>query len=116
MGSHGIRWARAIPPWKVENEMETKLIGHIGVDAGLCWIGDPCYVLPDDATENPGTDWMDFCAKIGSEPHTSFNYQLGHEGVGVCVSTGYGDGTYPVVARIGDDGRVQAVEVVFIVE
>jgi hypothetical protein len=22
-----------------------KLIGHIGVDAGLCWIGDPCYIL-----------------------------------------------------------------------
>ena len=31
-----------------------KHLGHISVDAGLCWIGDPCYVLPSDADKNPG--------------------------------------------------------------
>jgi hypothetical protein len=36
--------------------MRSKLIGRIGADAGLCWIGDPCYVLPDDASQNPGAD------------------------------------------------------------
>ena len=26
-------------------------IGSIGVDAGMCFIGDPCYTLPDDASQ-----------------------------------------------------------------
>ena len=94
---------------------ENKLIGHIGVDAGLCWIGDPCYILPDDAKENPGDDWLKFCSELGSEYPTlkSFNYKMGHEGLGVCVSTGFGDGSYPVTAEI-IDGRVKSVTVTFI--
>jgi len=41
-----------------------KHIGNIGVDAGLCWIGDPCYVLPEDSHECTGEaihDWGVFC-------------------------------------------------------
>lgn len=103
-------------------KIEQVLVGHIGVDAGLCWIGDPCYVLPDDATENPGRDWGEFCDSLGNEYPTlkSFSYQLGHEGVGVCVATGYGDGVYPVTAEIIDDPewgrRVRSVTITFIDE
>lgn len=43
------------------------------------------------------------------------NYQLGHPGVGVVTSSGYGDGIYPVVADIDDrSGRVKSITVVFI--
>jgi hypothetical protein len=89
-----------------------KLIGHIGVDAGLCWIGDPCYLQPG-SKENPIKDWDKFCTSFGDEhPRLkSFNYQLGHEGLGVCVSTG-GDGTYPVYAEVKGD-TVHSVTVVF---
>ena len=98
-----------------------KLIGQVGVDAGLIWIGDPCYVLH---TENPpksiGKDWGDFCDKLhknADEHSTSFNFDMGHEGLGVCVSSGYGDGLYPVYAQISDEGkfgkRVKSVTIKF---
>ena len=43
-----------------------------------------------------------------------FNYDLGHPGLGVVVSTGYGDGVYPVYAEFNDEGRIAAVTVEFI--
>lgn len=94
-----------------------ELAGHIGVDAGLCWIGDPCYVIhADPLPDTLGKDWLGFVDTL-QEGHTSldvksFNYQLGHEGLGVCVSTGYGDGTYPVYVR-KEDGRIAEVRVLF---
>jgi hypothetical protein len=93
------------------------LVGHIGVDAGLCWIGDPCYILHKDKGDKPaaiGKDWGDFCDTLGKDYPTlkSYNYDMGHEGLGVCVSTGYGDGCYPVFATI-KNGRVAKVTVDF---
>ena len=45
------------------------------------------------------------------------DWTLGHEGLGCCVSTGYGDGTYPVYALIqstpGFGKRVCAVIIDF---
>ena len=95
-----------------------KLIGEIGVDAGLCWIGDPCYIL--HASPQPkaiGEDWSEFCDLIndGTYPTAKqFNYDLGHPGLGVVVSTGYGDGVYPVYAQLNADGRIATVTVEFI--
>jgi hypothetical protein len=31
-------------------------IGKIGIDAGLVWIGDPCYLQADEPL-NPLADW-----------------------------------------------------------
>lgn len=96
------------------------VIGSIGVDAGLCWIGDPCYII-GNSPELSWDSWLDFCddIPIGEAPvMKSFNYKLGHEGAGVCVSTGYGDGTYEVVATIIEDPawgkRIKKIEVTFI--
>ena len=109
--------------WR-ENFPKT-LVGWIGVDAGLCWIGDPCYVLPDeDDTENPGSDWEKFCDafRSGGPRATlvgkrtvvqSFPYGNGSEGLGVCVVTGNSDGYYPVEADI-EDGRVKSITVTFV--
>lgn len=103
-----------------------KQIGVIGVDAGLCWIGDPCYILHKDKkakeshNQTPkaiGKDWIDFCDKICDNnygKYMQFNYDLGHAGLGVVVETGYGDGTYPVFAEFIDDGSVAKVWVEFI--
>lgn len=90
-------------------------VGGIGVDAGLCWVGDPCYVLHKTKAERPkeiGKDWHAFCDSLNGQA-TQFNYDAGHAGLGVCVSTGYGDGTYPVMARFGEEGRVMEIRVVF---
>ena len=89
-----------------------KQIGVIGVDAGLCWIGDPCYVVSKDAS-HVWDKWSKFCDDTTHmKLHQQFNYKMGHEGLGVCVSSGYGDGEYPVFAKI-KDGRVQEVKVKF---
>lgn len=96
-----------------------RIIGLIGVDAGLCWIGDPCYILhkcpPPKAV---GTDWDSFCDLLdedgGFTTHKQFNYDLGHSGLGVVVSTGNGDGAYPVFAEFTREGRVARVCVEFI--
>jgi len=95
--------------------MAKKHIGNIDIEAGKCWIGDPCYVLPDDASEREQVNtWDKFCETMRpNKKYASFNYRMGHEGLGVCVSTGYGDGSYPVHAVI-KNGVIHSVEVTFI--
>lgn len=94
-------------------------IGEIGVDAGLCWIGDPCYVLHAERPPTTiGRNWEEFCDllnKGGQYPACKqFHYELGHPGLGVVVSTGYGDGVYPVFAEFNREGRIASVTVEFI--
>ncbi len=93
-------------------------IGQIGIDAGLCWIGDPCYILHADLLPKAvGKDWSHFCDLLddGTYPTCKqLHYDLGHAGLGVVVSTGYGDGVYPVFAEFNAEGRVARVWVEFI--
>lgn len=97
-----------------------KKIGVIGVDAGLCWIGDPCYIIhSEQPNKELGKDWGEFCNNLWKKESESggqgvqYNYDLGHPGLGVVVSTGYGDGTYPVYAEFNDEGRCVKVWVDF---
>jgi hypothetical protein len=91
-------------------------VGVVGVDAGLCWIGDPCYVLhrEGDNPESLGKNWDEFCHNLGDRHPTQkqFHYDMGHAGLGVCISTGWGDGTYPVEVKY-KDGRIKEVRVRF---
>jgi hypothetical protein len=97
-------------------------VGEIGVDAGLCWIGDPCYILHKSEQEKPkaiGKDWSEFCNILDKHREENdyptmiqFNYDMGHPGLGVAVSTGWGDGSYDVMARVYK-GRVCEVKVLF---
>jgi len=96
----------------------TKKIGVVAVDAGLIWLGDPCYILHKenklDEPKDIGRTWGEFCDKLhtGKEVATQFNFDLGHEGLGVCVDSGYGDGCYDVMAEI-EGGRVKKVWINF---
>jgi len=102
-------------------------IGVIGVDAGLCWIGDPCYILHKEGAEKEanakvlGHNWSEFCDRIDYSKGPTvmqFNYPAGHPGLGVLVSTGVGDGVYNVLAKIkevkGWGRRVCEVRIKFI--
>ena len=97
-------------------------VGEIAVDAGLCWIGDPCYVLPDDASNaDQVRDWSSFCSQFITDDGISkdiaqFRFKQGHIGLGVAVSTGWGDGMYPVYVEYSEEGRIASVQVVFIDE
>ena len=91
-----------------------ELAGHIGVDAGLCWVGDPCYIIhnEDDISSVIGKNWSEFCGKVTDKEVTQFPYTQGQEGLGLAISTGYGDGFYPVYVR-KEHGRVMEISVVF---
>ena len=81
--------------------------GTIGVDAGCVWIGDPCYIMGDDASHRV-TSWSEFCSRMDhSKPTQEFP-------MGVLISSGYGDGEYSVEVLKNDEGRVAEVRVVFI--
>ena len=82
-----------------------KQIGEIGVDAGLCWIGDPCYILhAEQMPKAIGKDWAEFCSFIRDASSKPFDYDVAHPGLGVAVSTGFGDGVYRVFAEFDARG------------
>jgi len=97
-------------------------IGSFGVDAGLCWIGDPCYILhKDQPPKDIGKDWSDFCDILGDKHEVSgdyqtaeFNYDKGHSGLGLCIQSGSGDGCYDVYIKKGSDGYIQQALIDFV--
>ena len=111
-----------------KSEEKWEKVGVIGVDAGLCWVGDPCYIIKDPGEERYkelGKDWQEFCEILHNKEQldsaknvAGFNYDKGHAGLGVCVSSGLGDGLYEVfVKRVklpGWGNRIAALKVVFI--
>ena len=103
-----------------ENKEKWEEIGQISVDAGICWLGDPCYILHTDSGKPPttlGKSWEEFCKLLGSKDIISFDHEKGHEGLGVVVSSGLGDGLYPVyVKRVQDKefgNRIAEVKIKF---
>lgn len=101
--------------------MSWETVGVIDVDAGCVMVGDPCYTQGDDALSHVGS-WHEFLEKTwpavfgpDAEPDVQIGdavYALGEEGLGVVVSSGYGDGRFPVLVQ-RENGRVKAVKVVF---
>jgi len=94
-------------------------VGRVGVDAGLIWIGDPCYVIHKNDGElekdGLGKDWMGFCDKLQSNEKdlvTDFGI------LGMAISSGFGDGCYDVYVKYSDEGswgrRVAEAKIVFI--
>ena len=93
-------------------------IGTIGVDAGLCWVGDPCYIMGKDSSYYI-TTWDEFCNKHDKAVNESeFGWSacepLG-EGIGFAISTGYGDGEYPVYIE-KEGSRIKRIIIEFIDE
>lgn len=103
-------------------------IGVVAVDSGQLILTDPCYV--DDGSWNPDTDapghWGmksdtpdEFsyhgacCQTLSEKLGGQLNFPSGIKGAGVAVSTGLGDGLYPVFATYDDVGKVAKVEVEF---
>jgi len=102
-------------------------VGKVGVDAGMVMVGDPCYL---DGYGKDSTDGFNYvqeeierqqkakkfdysysgaCAATLSEDSAG---QLGRASA-VAVSSGYGDGLYPVFATYNNDGRIVKLEVIF---
>lgn len=103
-------------------EEKWEKVGVVGVDAGLLWLGDPCYIMTKDASNfHDGTwhEWLDKLWKLEEEQKNNavqWSYQNGHPGLGISVSTGFGDGKYDVFVRRDsqEKNRIAEVRVVFI--
>lgn len=89
--------------------MTRELVGHIGVDAGLVWLGDPCYIKhhPELAVESK---WREFCESLRDMKLPQEAYS------GILTRTGWGDGEYPVYATKTKDGDIKKIEIVFITD
>lgn len=98
--------------------MSWEKIGIIGVDAGCCWVGDPCYCITPDGDSHPASTWEEFCKilqdkNFDEKGYLQFNYKMGHPGLGVLVQTGCGDGSYPVYIKKNDRGEIVGLKIDF---
>lgn len=97
------------------NQDEEIVIGHAFVDAGLLWVGDPCYIMGNDASCQVA-NWKEFC-DLTERPDLmrgrgGCSEPLG-KGIGFAVRTGWGDGSYPVTITVSSGGPVTSVTVTF---
>lgn len=76
-----------------------ELIGHAGVDAGLCGF----YQNKPDYNDE---EWSAFCRAIDHA-----DYLITKEGF--CTQSGDGDGNYPVYAHKDGNGNIDALEIRF---
>jgi hypothetical protein len=79
-------------------------VGSVGVDAGIVWAGDPCYIKhhPELYDESK---WGDFCVNMKDLPGEKYS--------GVVTHTNFGDGEYPVFVSFDKSGDPTKLEVVF---
>jgi hypothetical protein len=83
---------------------DDELIGYVGVDSGMVWLGDPCYIAGRDSDALVDSILADQTGGIATP--------LGDLG-GFAVTTPYGDGVYPVRVHRDAGGRVLRLEVDF---
>lgn len=98
-------------------------IGTVGIDAGMLYIGDPCYVIGRElgrmdwdvflnmlyATSTLGDEGQWWQVKAPFPNPAAGSFQAGH-----VVTTGWGDGEYPVEVTTNREGRVASVTITFI--
>lgn len=87
------------------------LAGAVTVDSGQILLGDPCYL---DTWESKYENFDDYKTKAGEYSYLgAANATLSENGFGeigegsaVVVSSGYGDGYYPVYVKRNEEGRI----------
>jgi hypothetical protein len=86
-----------------------KLLGTIGVDAGLIFITDPCYIRRQPQLYD-GTKWDDFCKNFYDRPDGDNHKEMLS---GVAVNTRDGDGSFGVYGIYDKGGELMRVEIDF---
>lgn len=118
---------------KIKKEKWIK-IGVVGVDSGTLLLTDPAYlqkppeipsydelvgikkskrVIPTTGKRKAPKEWTPVMRAQTSQ----VLYKRGHKGAGVITRTGFGDGLYPVFAKVKEfdgDKRIAEVKVKFV--
>ena len=100
---------------KKKKDSTYEVIGEISVDAGLVYIGDPCYQSEDRCDFS---DWSKFCNTLDNENFRKegflvLEHQPGNPHKGIISTTYYGDGLYPVIAEKDKNGRIRSITIDF---
>jgi len=120
------------------NKKEWNLVGHCPVDSGQLMITDPCYLdshWEKEEFDGESSDYFNYsylgcCNQTlkgdGGEIfglNREGNFGLNKEGklsdisLGVVSRTGWGDGYYPVYAKVDEEtGRVRELKIIFMEE
>lgn len=100
-------------------------VGYISVDAGIVMVGDPCYSLGDSepSMENKGLDYSQLLTmldennfdknRVFSIYHGANENKPRSEGQAIVVSSGFGDGCYPVFVKRDKQGIIVSLRVDF---
>ena len=89
-----------------------KVIGKVGVDAGILMLIDPCYIKHQPVFYDPEkwNEFVDIYYGTGNEGGKKGYKSMGG---GVVFNTRNGDGEFPVVAHYDKSGELLKVEVSF---
>ena len=96
--------------------------GYFVTDKGMMWLGCPHPFI--EGTENPkdiGENWEAFTQNVQEKMDSTgcfaqFRRNDGENGLGMVISTGFGDGMYPVQIRRSPEGEIAELRVLFIRE
>ena len=100
------------------NKSIKKVIGYCPVDSGQIFIIDPCYLSEwkdgEAYPEKPDGNHYSKCCEVTNNKDSGGEVLVSAvAGKGVAVSSGLGDGLYPVIATYDKDGIVKKIEVKF---
>jgi hypothetical protein len=91
-------------------------IGTVGVDTGRLLIIDPAH-LDSDETQTLLRQLTSEASLDAGGPARQLHFSHGHAGLGVVLTSGWGDGTYTVMADtcLDEDGFtiIQAIRIQF---
>lgn len=88
-----------------------RLIGHVGVDAGIVVVGDPCYLVAGGAPVDP--QWQDVVRQVfdqGNPLRIEGTSAVQVEGT-IMTTTPGGDDLYPVYADVDDSGQILSLRI-----
>ena len=105
----------------LNTEGRTKRAGVVGVDSGTLLIADPSYILSGKPERVYARGLDAFFETVGDaergineepdEMAAQLHFDHGHEGAGVTVRPGYGDGVYDVYVTTNRDDRVSRITI-----
>ena len=97
-------------------------VGYFVTDKGMMWLGCPHpFIEGDENPKDVGENWETFTQNVQEKMDPTgcvaqFRRDDGENGLGVVVSTGFGDGMYPVQIRRSPEGEIAELRVLFIRE
>lgn len=80
-------------------------VGSVGVDSGMIFVSDPCYISKNKPLSDP-KQWDEFCRHRELSPEAFMSMYDG-----IACQTNGGDGEFPVFVTLDEDNRPTKLEI-----